>query len=139
MMSFVPLEQIVVTVLTGGIISGGQTDPAVILKRANISLTLAQSVQSLLAGNTLPSLTAIQGVLNKADADPAVSVAIMQLLAMFGNQATLLASVNKALSLGQINTPLVTNLLAGIITAANAEISKYQSATAVPVPKPATA
>lgn len=126
-----PFEQLIAEALTGEIITGGQKgNAAAIVKRANTALAIAQGVAAISAGNAGPGVASIGAALASSQLDAGVALAINGLIAIAGQQVELFATINAALPmLGTVATSVIANVTAGIISAATAELAKYQAPT----------
>lgn len=140
-MNIVPIEQATATLLAGIIIPEGQGGNAVnIVKRANSALAAAAAINSVSSGDAAGGLAAITTALNNSNLDPAVVLALQNLLVLGLQQVSLAKSIASVIPiLGVTATAVLGNLAAGITAAANAEIAKYGTAAAVATPAPAPA
>ena len=122
--NFVPVEQIIPALVTGQVIKSGTTDPVLINKRAQTALSVAAIFTDLAAGNASQALTDFSAVLTNPSLDPVVAFELQKLLA-FGLQQLSVANMigNATPLLGMTANAIVSNIAAGVTTAANMEIA----------------
>lgn len=121
--NFVPIEQIIPALITAAVIKKGTTDPAVINARANTALTVAKIFTDIAANDAAAAQDDFNAVLVNPDLDPVVAFELQKLLAGGLQQLSVANAIgNITPVIGMTVAAVVTNIAAGITTAANLEI-----------------
>lgn len=129
----VPLGQALVALGVAQLITKGTTDPVVINARANTALSVAGLLTDVSTGDVADAQTAFNGLLQDSNMDPVVALELKALADGAVQEAILAANINKLTAgLGEIGQAVMTDIVGGITTAANAEIAAH------PLPAPVT-
>ena len=138
-MALTPFEQAAAEAATGLIITGGQKGNATaIVKRAQTALAVGTALQGLAAGNSAPAISALQAVLQSASFDPGVALAVQGLVTLGQQQLALVNQLGSLIPLAGLTAEAVaTNIAAGVIAAANAELKRYETTSSTSSSSPA--
>lgn len=133
-LNFVPIEQILPALITAALIKKGTNDPVVINARAETALTVAKIFTDIASGDATAAQEDFNAVLVDPSLDPVVAFELQKLLAGGLQQLSVANAIgNITPVIGMTVQAVVTNVAAGITTAANLEIKSN------PLPAPPAA
>lgn len=127
--NFVPLEQLFPQAITGLAIQKAASTPADGVKACNDAIQIGNAIEQLASGDPAAALAAVNAAITNGKMDPAVASAVLQIVTLGLNQASLNAQVATFIPfLGATVEAVLTNIGKGVANAGTLDLPQYQAA-----------
>ena len=127
--NFVPLEQLFPQAMTGLAIKAAASTPAAGVAACETAIAVGTAIEQLAGGNPAAALAAVNAAIGNAKMDPAVASAVLQLVVLGVNQASLNAQIATFIPvMGATIEAVLTNIGKGVANAGSLDLAQYQAA-----------